>query len=514
MLPSTSDQNTSTHNSSAISGFFPYSYSNLDQDVHSIVNVPFASNTHIGPFSSTPLEISVLSFSQPSSQYVVTQTTPLSRPRTLPNKVFDSTQSLAAHYGLPQILPPVPRTTNVPVRATEQPLSDFESMENNYLSMLSSTTDNNTSATPSASTSALPSNNNMNESQRIDMESAQALGLGPEDVTNIVTLILPDMAVPMSPAFLTTLPSTVPGMLDSFDSPLYDTPFSNFLNTPIIGDLGDDMGGPPNMYEGASLFPEVMYPEPLQQEKQPEPQFEGPIVLEVITDTPQPPVLTIISPTPRAFAFPISQNLSVSDSPHLSPSRSPFESQCTTPALQPAFFTHTLSPNSSLSPTSPVSVQKRRKSSCSSDDMEHRPKKGDEDYLRRPESAFILFRRKCYEERHTVMQVADRLATGQRQAALSKTISQKWKDLSPEDRKFWEDLANEKRKEHELMYPNYVYRSQAQREKDRDGRSKSRMNAKDLREHETDPESVSFVVPAQMGPFCREVSLVLSSKTT
>ncbi|THV03648.1 hypothetical protein K435DRAFT_583561, partial [Dendrothele bispora CBS 962.96] len=50
------------------------------------------------------------------------------------------------------------------------------------------------------------------------------------------------------------------------------------------------------------------------------------------------------------------------------------------------------------------STPKRRKSSTgpassTSPDAERRPKKGDENYIKRPENAFILFRRKCCEDR-------------------------------------------------------------------------------------------------------------------
>ncbi|EJF58387.1 high mobility group box domain-containing protein, partial [Dichomitus squalens] len=79
----------------------------------------------------------------------------------------------------------------------------------------------------------------------------------------------------------------------------------------------------------------------------------------------------------------------------------------------------------------------------------------------RPENAFILFRRKKCEERQAAQEDDDG-ASGpvkkQRQADLSKTISQQWKSLPPEERQYWEDLAKEKKKEHEAMYPNYVYR--------------------------------------------------------
>lgn len=222
--------------------------------------------------------------------------------------------------------------------------------------------------------------------------------------------------------------------------------------------------------------------------------------LEVTTDTPQPPTLAIISPTPRAFTFPITHNLA--DSPYSSPSHSPFEPDLRTLALSSSCITppplmRTLSPESSLTSVSPSpSSHKRRKSSCSSDIVERRPKKGDEDYIKRPENAFILFRRKCCEDRQAAQEeaAADGPTKKQRQADLSKTISQQWKSLSMEERHYWEQLAKEKKKEHEQMYPNYVYRPQ--RAKDKDGRSKSRKpkgRRGDL--DEVDSDSVSFVVP-------------------
>jgi hypothetical protein len=83
----------------------------------------------------------------------------------------------------------------------------------------------------------------------------------------------------------------------------------------------------------------------------------------------------------------------------------------------------------------------------------------------------------------------------QRQADLSKTISQQWKGLSTEERQYWEQLAKEKKKEHEQMYPNYVYRPQ--RSGNKDGRSKSKKPKGRRGEYdlETDSESVSFVLP-------------------
>ncbi|KAF8632292.1 hypothetical protein AX15_001946 [Amanita polypyramis BW_CC] len=220
--------------------------------------------------------------------------------------------------------------------------------------------------------------------------------------------------------------------------------------------------------------------------------------LEVTTDALQPPTLAVISPTPRAFTFPAVQP--PSDSPYSSPSHSPFEpdlrslpTQCTT--SQSATIPRTLSPDSILhlsSPIQPSQVQqhKRRKSSS---DVERRPKRGDEDYIKRPENAFILFRRKCCENRQQEEGGLDTPVKKQRQADLSKTISQQWKSLSPEERQYWEQLAKEKKKEHEHMYPNYVYRPQ--RSKDKSKNKKPIKSRRPENEHETDTESLSFVVP-------------------
>ncbi|CAA7261245.1 unnamed protein product [Cyclocybe aegerita] len=217
--------------------------------------------------------------------------------------------------------------------------------------------------------------------------------------------------------------------------------------------------------------------------------------LEVSTDAPAAPSLHIVSPTPRAFTFSTPHNLT--DSPYASPSSSPFE-----PDLRSFPQPCTLSSSSSSmiatppphsyavlradspfarapSPPTPAHNHKRRKSSCSSDVVERRPKKGDEDYIKRPENAFILFRRKCCEDRQQAQEEAANADGGagagptkkQRQADLSKTISQQWKSLSPEERQFWEQLAKDKKKEHESKYPNYVYRPQ--RAKDKDGKTKS-----------------------------------------
>jgi hypothetical protein len=86
--------------------------------------------------------------------------------------------------------------------------------------------------------------------------------------------------------------------------------------------------------------------------------------------------------------------------------------------------------------------------------IKHLPRKGDNDYIQRPENSFMLFRRKYlmdYQAKHKIV-------PGQASTGISKTIDKEWKSLSAEDRQYWDNLAREKKKEHEAMYPNYVYR--------------------------------------------------------
>jgi hypothetical protein len=80
----------------------------------------------------------------------------------------------------------------------------------------------------------------------------------------------------------------------------------------------------------------------------------------------------------------------------------------------------------------------------------------------------------------------------ERQADLSKSISQRWKSLSAEDRQFWESRAKEAKKKHEEMYPNYVYRPQ-RKDKEKSKLKKSKRG--DLEESELETISVMVPVP-------------------
>jgi len=113
--------------------------------------------------------------------------------------------------------------------------------------------------------------------------------------------------------------------------------------------------------------------------------------------------------------------------------------------------TNTTSSLSSDVPTTPSGSHRRRRSTVS-DINERQPKKGDEDFIKRPENAFIFFRRECCEDRNLAQGAGD-AGDGDgsaptkklHQADLSKTISQQWKCLSSEERQYWVVLAKEKK---------------------------------------------------------------------
>ncbi|KAJ7444668.1 hypothetical protein FB451DRAFT_75330 [Mycena latifolia] len=311
--------------------------------------------------------------------------------------------------------------------------------------------------------------------------------------------------------------------------------------------------------------------------------------LGVTTSAPQP-ALEIIAPTPRAFTFPTKHNLAYS-----SPANSPFEPDVGTRALSAGLsaeshhneellfphdlddrrqfqqefqedvklgqallplsaFTRTLSPAAfspsgapaststfSAPPTSstePVFIsspaaQVIRKSNSASPNP-RRPKRGDDDYVKRPENAFILFRRRCCEERALSnslsapptpsgspspslsappsLATADAPSSGvgvgaasgkkkERQADLSKLISAQWKALSPAERAHWEALARERKREHEARYPGYVYRPRRAEKRSTpaassSGASTSSGSGSGAVGKETNSERVEFIVPA------------------
>ncbi|EKM52068.1 uncharacterized protein PHACADRAFT_262523 [Phanerochaete carnosa HHB-10118-sp] len=152
----------------------------------------------------------------PSSQHVSIN----SSPWTSSHPVFTSTSALAAHHGIPQSLPPVPRTTRylsekqqpIPSSSTNTDLN-FDHLVSNYLNMLSQ---------KPLEQSAAPSAPTMSD------DNAAAL----QAVLEVIQA---------SPEFqqmqdFGALTGDMPGDYDSFlTSPMEESPYEDMLPTPALG---------------------------------------------------------------------------------------------------------------------------------------------------------------------------------------------------------------------------------------------------------------------------------------
>lgn len=244
------------------------------QDVHLPVNSSASStpSTATRTFGqpSTPLETSVSSFSQPLPNHVLNH--PIRRPRRTSNQIFQSSTDLAAHYGIPQRLPPAPRTTTrylqPPAPKQTSPLPDFQSLSANYLNMLSkkptetSMADSTTPAMSSAELNApvIPTATGDFTADQIK-QMAELIGKltasSPRAfaVTHIGTALFPapclqpnnnefrDSSAEFFNDFMTS--PLMPDLDGEFGTSPFDTPYSDFLTTPLFND--DAMFTSPSM---------------------------------------------------------------------------------------------------------------------------------------------------------------------------------------------------------------------------------------------------------------------------
>ena len=127
------------HSTTVIPGQYNNFYYN-NQDVHPLLSVSSASNNFSSDNNSNVANRSPSESSNfQSSNHVSINQSSNSPHRT--SQVFTNTSDLAAHYGIPQFLPPVPRTT--PRRISSDSLDQtppepqFASLCSDYLTMLS-----------------------------------------------------------------------------------------------------------------------------------------------------------------------------------------------------------------------------------------------------------------------------------------------------------------------------------------------------------------------------------------
>ncbi|RXW21338.1 hypothetical protein EST38_g4515 [Candolleomyces aberdarensis] len=222
------------------------------------------------------LETSVSS-STPSSHHVVTNNN--KRLRTT-NQVFASSSDLAAHYGIPQILPPPPiASTHRTAPSTAPALFDFNALKNQYLNMLATTPgDNSTSTSMSVGQTAspapapVPAAGATAQSNKEFQDLVEYFGML-EKFSPIVSLThiavctaSPEFKdAPVIPEFDMNqyLTSPLPELLHDFDSP-EETPYHDFLTTPVIASNDHDLGGDFDL--SMPLFGDY---EPVEQDKQP-----------------------------------------------------------------------------------------------------------------------------------------------------------------------------------------------------------------------------------------------------
>ena len=280
------------------------SYTNSTQpqsshDVHEFVNTSAsltsspASRT-FGHFSNPP-ETTVSSSSQLLTNHVLTH--PIRRPRT--HKVFQSSKDLAAHYGIPEILPPAPR--RLTHHSTNSSVIDFHTLSSNYLSMLSRNPSDNTNMTePVASLPTAVSPEELSApvipDKDVDLAKSLPAMLGTE--------LSLDFSVAVSHHYMDPLAADVremvtPSLMDDYSpwspdlmNPYLSTPQDSTMDTPLFHYLDDSLmlTGPDN----APLFP--MFPEWEERE----PVVEPKAVLDpssLIVMTPTSPALDSFDPS-------------------------------------------------------------------------------------------------------------------------------------------------------------------------------------------------------------------------
>lgn len=294
-----------------------YTHHNKRQDVRSrFVNpsAPYQTSSsvtrHVYP--ATPLESPASSFSDPHLPNGTLNSRTSLRTST---PVFNSAQDLAAHYGIPQILPPAPNTTPRRTTSFENNSSfiNFTTLSSNYLNMLRQKSDDNTMTSDTAQ-SVLSVPPTTLQSQ-VDADAVKALMdvLGGSHsfleteicMTHAVFTASPEFA--SSPDF--SPESTSPDFdMNEFMTSPYDSPFPDSLDTPLIG-LGDmdavNMMTSPLIEYGIDDFDGPLFLDSFDSSVGSKPSYEPPAPQpnfdNMYTMTPPTPALdpSSIYPSPR-----------------------------------------------------------------------------------------------------------------------------------------------------------------------------------------------------------------------
>jgi hypothetical protein len=289
-------------------------------DVHDFVNSSASLNS--SPVSRTfghlsnPPETSVSSSSQLLTNNVLNH--PIRRPRTH-TKVFQSSKDLAAHYGIPEILPPAPRTSNLH-QSVKSPLIDFQTLSSNYLSMLSRNPSDHTNMTDPVA--PLPTSISPEElcapvipDKDVDVAKSLPAMLGTESSHDFSITVSHHYMEP--PAFPQSdnREMVTPSLMDDFSpwspdmmNPYLSTPQDSTMDTPLFDYLDESqmLTGPDYNARLFPMFPEWEDPRELVAEPKTLPDLDPSALL---TMTPISPSLDSFDPS-QLTSSPQSTNIS------------------------------------------------------------------------------------------------------------------------------------------------------------------------------------------------------------
>lgn len=222
------------------------------QDVSGFVNntAPVASPSSVHP-SQLLLGTSV---SSATNQHGLKNSNDC--PRTS-NQVFETGEELALHYGIPTWLPPPPQPTTRTYEKQQEPASpafDFESLRANYLNMINQKSTDNTMAVDSVPSSSdyLPTSHMDHPALEEWMNSITCT----YTISTRAVRVIDSETEPAPPQFheFLTSPVALQTPAQDFESSPNETPFSDFLNTPLLGTSGDELFNSPALDSDLPLF--------------------------------------------------------------------------------------------------------------------------------------------------------------------------------------------------------------------------------------------------------------------
>ncbi|KAF8811011.1 hypothetical protein BYT27DRAFT_7185124 [Phlegmacium glaucopus] len=313
-LPLTQQPSPSSKTSAAIPALQTnFIHTQSGHDVHDFVNSSASLNSSPVPrnFGHLPIppETSVSNSPQLLTNHVLTH--PIRRPRTH-NKVFKSSKDLAAHYGIPEILPPAPTTSTH--QSAKSPVNiDFHTLSSNYLSMLSRNPTDNTNMTDPVAPLPTP----------VDQEELLAPVIPDDDDDDVAKSLAAMLGMDSSHHYSATVTQVysysqtaprsewemaTPTLMDDYSpwspdmvNPFLSTPQDSTLDTPLFEYLDESqmLTGPDYGHSGPlfHMLPEWSMPEAVQEPVAQSKSLPTLDVSALITMSPSSPLLDSFDPS-------------------------------------------------------------------------------------------------------------------------------------------------------------------------------------------------------------------------